>query len=186
MNSAADRDRWNDRYRSGHEGRTPLMLGRNLHHFPRAGRALDVAGGSGQAAVILAARGFTVTVADISAVALEEAAARAERSKVELTTCEIDLEVDPFPPGPWDLITCFDYLDRRLFPVMIANLADDGLLAVSLATRTNLERHERPGERYLLDDGELPSLLTGLSTVLYTEGWGIDGRHTAEAIAKKL
>lgn len=186
MNTTSDRDRWDARYRSGEEGGTPLMLGRSLHHFPRSGLALDVAGGPGQAAVILAARGMTVTLADISQVALDLAVERAERSRVGLTTCLIDLAAEPLPPGPWDLITCFNYLDRDLFPAMIDELADGGLLAVSLATTSNLERHERPSARFLLDDGELRSLLEGLSIVRYEEGWSLDGRHTAEAIAKKL
>ena len=77
-----DRDRWNGRYAAGEEGGTPLMLGRNLHLFPREGRALDVAGGPGQAAVILAARGLTVTVCDVSDVALEMAEERAASSRV--------------------------------------------------------------------------------------------------------
>lgn len=186
MNAAIDREKWNARYRDGGAGGAPVMLGRNLHHFPRCGRALDMAGGSGHAALILAARGLSVTVADISEVALEQAAAQAERSKIELTTSHVDFEVDRFPPGPWDLITCFNYLNRDLFPTMIENLTyAGGMLAVSLATRTNLERHERPGERFLLDDDELRSLLDGLSVVLYREGWSLDGRCRADAIAKK-
>jgi hypothetical protein len=57
------------------------------------------------------------------------------------------------------------------------------MLVVSIATRTNLERHERPGPRYLLDDGELRSLLDGLELLVYRERWNLDGRHTADAIA---
>jgi SAM-dependent methyltransferase len=180
-----DRKRWDDRYRAGAEGGTPLMLGRHLHLFPRSGRAIDLAGGPGQAAVILAARGLEVTLVDSSEVALELAAERAERSGVTLDLVNRDLSSEPMPPGPWDLISCFNYLDRALFPVMTAALAPGGLLAVTLATRTNLERHRRPGPRYLLDDGELPSLLGGLSPLYYREGWSLDGRHTAEAIVTR-
>ena len=181
-----DRERWNRRYAAGHEGGTPLMLGRNLHLFPRSGRALDVAGGPGQAAVILAARGLDVTLCDVSEVALEMAAARAESSRVELETRNVDLAVDPFPTGPWDLITCFNYLDRALFPTMIGELADGGQLAVTLATTSNLDRNERPGPAFLLDDGELPSLLGDLAIEYYSEGWQLDGRHTAEALARRV
>lgn len=181
-----DRDRWNTRYRAGEEGGTPIMLGRDLFLFPRSGRALDVAGGPGQAAVILAARGMDVTLTDISEVALDLATARAERSGVALEVVETDLTADPLPPGPWDLITCFNYLDRSLFPTMIEALADGGMLAVSMATRSNLERHPRPRAHHLLDDRELPALLGELSVVLYREGWGLDGCHRAEAIARRL
>ena len=186
MNTSDDAERWNARYRGGEEGGTPLMLGRDLHLFPRSGRALDVAGGPGQAAVILAARGLEVTLTDISEVALALAAERAERSRVGLDLVEIDLATEPLPAGPWDLITCFNYLDRELFPAMIANLAPGGMLAVSLATRSNLERNERPRAHHLLEDGELPSLLDGLSILLQREGWNLDGRHCAEVIARKV
>ncbi len=162
------------------------MLGRNLHLFPREGRALDVAGGPGQAAVILAARGLDVTICDVSEVALEMATARAESSRVELTIVQADLVVDPLPPGPWDLITCFNYLDRALFPPMIEELADGGQLAVAIATASNLERNEHPRRDFLLEDGELPSLLGDLTVEYHDEGWKLDGRHSAEAIARKL
>ena len=187
MNSdVSDRERWNRRYAEGEEGGTPLMLGRNLHLFPRSGRALDVAGGPGQAAVILAARGLDVTLCDVSEVALEMATERAERSKVGIEVAQVDLANEPLPSGPWDLITCFNYLERDLFPAMIEQLADGGQLAVMLATRTNLERNEHPAERFLLDDGELPGLLGDLAVEYYEEGWKLDGRHCAEALARKV
>lgn len=182
----SDRERWNGRYTDGEEGGTPLMLGRNLHLFPRSGRALDVAGGPGQAAVILAARGLDVTVCDVSDVALDLAATRAENSRVELVTVNADLTVDPLPSGPWDLITCFNYLDRSLIPLMIEELAEGGRLALTLATTTNLERNEHPRREYLLTDGELPSLLDGLAIEYYEEGWKLDGRYCAEAMARKV
>jgi tellurite methyltransferase len=182
----SDRERWNARYRNEEPGGTPLLLGRNLHLFPRLGRALDVAGGDGQAGAILAARGLEVTVADVSDVALALAAERAARSRLTLQTLQIDLTAEPFPDGPWHVITCFNYLDRDLFPAMIDNLAEGGYLGLSLATRSNLERHEHPAQRWLLNDGELPSLLGGLALVHHREGWGLDGRHTAEVLARKL
>jgi len=187
MNSElGDRQRWNDRYAGGEEGGTPLMLGRNLHLFPRSGRALDVAGGPGQAAVILAARGLEVTVCDVSDVALEMAGERAARSGVQIETVAADLTDDRLPPGPWDLITCFNYLDRTLFPRMINELADGGRLALTIATRSNLERNEHPRAEFLLDDGEMPSLLGDLAIEYYEEGWKLDGRHCAELIARKV
>ncbi|MFV0257310.1 MAG: methyltransferase domain-containing protein [Acidimicrobiales bacterium] len=182
----SDRDRWNARYRDGDVGGTPIMLGRDLHQFPRQGRGVDVAGGAGEAAAILAARGMDMTVIDVSDVALARAAERAATARVELTLLELDLTVAPFPPGPWDLITCFNYLDRALFPVWIDSLAPGGMLAVTLATRRNLERHDRPSEPFLLDDGELPSLLGGLELVRIHEGWDLNGRHTASAIARRV
>jgi 2-polyprenyl-3-methyl-5-hydroxy-6-metoxy-1,4-benzoquinol methylase len=181
--ASSDRDRWNARYRQSDRAGVPVLLGRDLHLLPRSGRALDVAGGSGAAAAILAARGLTVTVVDVSDVALALAAERAEQSRLQVETRQIDLTAEPLPEGPWAVITCFDYLDRSLFAPMVEQLAPGGMLVVSIATRTNLERHERPGPRYLLDDGELRSLLDGLELLVYRERWNLDGRHTADAIA---
>ncbi len=182
----SDRERWNARYRNEEPAGTPLLLGRNLHLFPRSGKAIDVAGGDGQAGAILAARGLEVTVADVSDVALGLAEERAARNRIPLTTLQIDLVSEPFPAGPWDVITCFNYLDRSLFPVFAEQLADGGWLGLSIATRSNLERHQHPSAQYLLDDGEMPSLLESLSIVHYQEGWSLDGRHTAEVLARKL
>lgn len=60
--------------------------------LPRAGRALDVAGGAGRNAVWLARRGLAVTCADSSAVGLELAAAAADDAGVPLATARCDLE----------------------------------------------------------------------------------------------
>src|SRR5262245_50965550 len=71
--SAAERDRWDARYRDGaYESRThaTALLAAWLPRLPR-GAALDVACGAGRNALYLAAQGFAVTALDISAVALE-------------------------------------------------------------------------------------------------------------------
>ena len=52
--------------------------------------------------------------------------------------------------GPWDLILCCHYLHRPLFPAIAAALAPGGLFVFTQPTRTNLERHARPGAPFLL------------------------------------
>ncbi len=180
-----DRERWNERYRAGAESGVPPLLGRELHRLPRSGRALDVAGGTGQVAEILAARGLDTTVADVSDVALQRVAERAEDSGRTITTRCIDLVADGLPSGPWDVITCFNYLNRPLLGTVADELRPGGLLLVVIATRTNLERHERPSRRFLLDEGELPTLIGELTIELHREEWGLDGRHCAELVARR-
>jgi hypothetical protein len=41
--------------------------------------------------------------------------------------------------------------------------------------QANVERHEKPPARFLLEDGELPTLVTGLAIVHYEEGWLAEG-----------
>jgi SAM-dependent methyltransferase len=146
--------------------------------------ALDVAGGMGADALWLAGRGFAVTLADFSRVALERAAAAAARAGLRLHTLDIDLETAPLPAGPWDVIHCANFLWRPLFPAFARTLAPGGLLLVRHPTRRNLERHAHPSARHLLEEGELPGLVSGLEILDHAEAW-IDGRHEAQLVARR-
>ncbi len=183
--SGADRERWDRRWSEADVSGSGSLawLDALLALGPRGGRALDVAAGAGRAALWLARAGFDVLAVDVSPVALArlDAAARAEGLRVE--TRALDLERDPLPPGPFDWITCFAYLQRGLFPELRARLAPGGLVVCEIATVHNLERHERPGRRFLLEPGELPRLLEPLEIVYADEGWRED-RHLARAAGR--
>ena len=182
----ADRRRWDARYREHEPGlRQPsrsLVALADL--MPQGGRALDVAGGTGRHALWLARRGLDVTLADLSGVALELARREAARAGLPLRTLAIDVEAEPLPPGPWDLVLCVDFLWRPLFEAIPAALAPGGLLVVVHPTRSNLRRHTRPGPRHLLGDRELPGLVRGLEVLRYEEGWTEQGRHEARLVAR--
>jgi SAM-dependent methyltransferase len=154
-------------------------------YLPRRGRALDVAGGAGRHGIWLAQRGLDVTIADISARGLALAREEAAAAGVRITTLETDLELAPFPTGPWDLIVSICYLLRPLFAAYPSALAPGGILAVVQPTKKNLERHDKPPADFLLDDGELPRLVGGLEVLHYEEGWLADGRHDAVIVAKR-
>lgn len=187
--SQADREKWDARYREGWpEGAEPSPWLVSLDPIlPRVGRALDLAGGAGRHAVWLARRGLHVLVADVSEVGLGLARATAGRAGVLVETRAIDLEAEPLPEGPWDVVLSFHFLRRELFAQLPGVMAPGGLLVFDHQTRSNLERHPRPPAAFLLDDGELPSLVapTGLEVVRYEEGWLDEGRHEARMIARK-
>lgn len=183
----ADRIRWDARHlkQAGRlQGPSPFVASLD-GLLPRQGRALDVAGGTGRHALWLARRGLDVTLADISGVALEIAAGRADREGLPLRTVTIDLKAEPTPDGPWDLIVCVDFLWRPLLAELPMALPPGGLLLVAHPTRSNQRRHERPGPRHLLDDGELPGLVRGLEVLLDEEGWTPEGRHEARLVARR-
>jgi tellurite methyltransferase len=186
--SAADRAKWDARYRTqGAESTTPSPFLTGLAEIPHQGRALDVAGGAGRNALWLARRGLEVTLLDISGEAL--ALARAAAGDLPLTTIAADLEEAPLPPGPFDVITCFNFLRRELFAAFPAALAPGGLLVFLQPTVSNLERHPRPPAAFLLDDGELPRLVQGLEILRYEEGWSSDAdepRCEARLVARKV
>ncbi len=123
--SLDDQVRWDKAYRerkAGSQEPSPFLVAME-GMLPIRGRALDIAGGAGANAVWLARRGLEVTVADISPVGLALAERNAEFEGLRLRTLKIDLEQDPFPPGPWDLIVCVRFLWRPLFAVIPDELA---------------------------------------------------------------
>jgi SAM-dependent methyltransferase len=159
---------------------------RNL--LPRSGgRALDLAGGSGRHSFWLAGCGFDVTLADISEAGLTIARGEAERRALALETVCADFEREPIPAGPWKVILCFHYLHRPLFGEFARCLTGDGVLVFAQPTVLNLERHPRPGRRYLLEEGELGDLAirNHLEIIHLQEGWSAEGRHEGLLVARR-
>ena len=183
--SQADRDKWNTRYQqaAAPDQVSPFLL-TIADQLPGHGTALEVAGGAGANALWLARRGLQVTLLDIAEQALQRAQTAAAREDLTLETLASDLDTDPLPPGPHNLITCLNFLDRRLFPTIPTRLRPGGLFVYLQPTRKNLERHCHPSARFLLEDGELPSLVTGLEILRYEEAW-FDGRHEARLVARR-
>jgi tellurite methyltransferase len=176
----ADSGKWNARYGEEAASLQPSpFLAQVSEVLPRTGRALDVAGGSGRNARWLAQHGLTVTVADISDVALARAAQEG------FATVLVDFDVDPLPEGPWDLIFVNHFLHRPLFAQIPSRLAPEGLVVVAHPTVTNLERNPHPGRKFLLEPGELRLLAHGLEIVSFDEAWRENGWHEARLVARR-
>ncbi len=102
---------WEDFYRPGHKpwsGRPNQALVTELTDQPvpvGRGRALDLGCGAGADAIWLAQQGWAVTGLDISAAALDHAAAEAEAAGVagRIEWLRRDLD-DGLPEGEWDLV----------------------------------------------------------------------------------
>ena len=195
--SQDERQRWDDRYRRGAKIGDPGTLLPSLHDLlPTAGRALDLAGGSGAQALWLASRGLDTTLLDISSAALALATVEAEVRGVTLRTVQMDLDIESPPPGPWDVILCRHYLNRDLVPVLIDALAEQGLLIMAQQTVCNLERHVHPSRRFLLNRGEMLELVRAfrpsnppefaLDVLSYGEDWSDGGCHEARLVARRV
>lgn len=196
----SDRARWNARYaaraarssRRAAAGAPSAFLTERTELLPTSGAAVDLAGGTGSDALWLAERGLDVTLVDVSDTACAEATARAVAEGRSLDVVRVDLTEDPVPPGPWDLVLVHHWLDREVWRTLPAQLAPGGVLLLCQPTRTNLERHERPGPRWLLDDGEglqfAQELIAGddtLELLEASEGWGTEGRHEARLVLRR-
>ena len=133
----------------------------------------------------MAEHGFDATLLDISEVGLQIAREEADARGLHIATVCADLEEQPLPTGPWHVILSFHYLQRSLITQFATQLAPGGVLFFVQPTVRNLERHDRPSQRFLLEEGELITLAqrAGLEAQLYEEGWSEEGRHEALLIA---
>ena len=182
-----DQEKWDAKYRSADDvpSQPSILLTDLADLLPLQGRGLDLAGGAGRHAIWLAQRSLKITLADISPVGLKLAEQRAQEAGVEISTICVDLESEPPPEGPWQLIVLFQFLWRPLFGIFPRLLAPGGLMILSQPTRSNLTRHARPPEPFLLEDGELPTLVQDLELLVYQKGWSTEGRHDALIVARK-
>lgn len=182
----SDRIRWDQRYAEHNEikGVPPTWLEEIEDELPRQGRALDVAAGSGRLALWLAHRGLEVKAVDISSVGLALASQAAQADGLHFEIVRADLEAEPLPSGPFDVITCFHYRQRDLFPFFQERLMPGGILIAELATVPNLERHPHPSLRYLAEAGELRQDCAPLEILYYREGW-FDGHASARVVARR-
>lgn len=178
-----DREKWDARYaaETGGERTPPAWLEGHDELLPREGRALDVAAGSGRISRWAAARGLDVTAVDISAVGL----ALLSEAVPDVRTVRRDLEVEPrLPRGPYALVACFHYRQPALWPAMKAVLEPGGVLIAEALTVLDLELHEHPSKRWLVESGELEEQAVGLEILYREEDW-FEGRHVARLIARK-
>ncbi len=181
-----DRERWDARYAEGGALAPEAVAWLDIlaGALPRSGRALDVAAGRGRVALRLAQRGLSTTAVDVSPRGLALAEAAAHAAGLPLETFALDLESEPLPDGPFDVITCFNYLQWELMDAMAERLAPSGHLVVEHPTLTNLERNARPSRRFLVEPGRLREAARGLEVARYEEGW-FEGRHVARLWARK-
>lgn len=154
-----ERARWNEKHRKG---------GHNLPSIPlllyqgrlKKGRALDVAGGRGENAAILALAGWRVTLADLSDEAVLLARARARELKADVHIVQADALRLPFR-GPFDTIVVTRFIERSIAGELTRLLSPGGTIFCE-------QSMEGIAEAYCVKPGELPTLYSSLEVVLDT------------------
>ncbi len=189
MNSDA-RGRWDARYRASAGNSEPaVFLNEVAHLLPESGSMLDIAGGAGRNALWFARRGFATTVVDISTEALALAADAARAGRLDIECINRDVEADGLPTGRvWDVALMHLFWNPDVLSLVPGALNPGGLLLLAQPTVLNLERHQRPGRRFLLELGELAATAQQMDDVEVLEasdGWRDSGRHEARLIARK-
>jgi tellurite methyltransferase len=187
--SAAERDKWDARYRDGaYESRThpTALLAEWLPRLAR-GRALDVACGAGRNALFLAANGYAVTALDISSVALERGRRSADERalSVEWLCADLDDYVERvLPAGTFDLIVWVRYIHDTLMPSLIARLDTGGTLLCEQHLQTTAQVAGPTSPAFRLALGELERSAQGLSVVHSHEGLIVDPDGRTVALAQ--
>jgi rhodanese-related sulfurtransferase len=167
------------------EGASPWLL-ECVDLLPRGGRALDVACGAGRHALLLASAGFEVRAVDRDAEKIDQLAAAARRLGLPLEAEVLDLERPGVELGEagYALVVVVHYLHRPLFPALLRALAPGGLLLYETFTLEQAQRGKPSNPEFLLEPGELPSLVAGLEVLREREG-DFEGRSLAAVAARR-
>jgi len=179
---------WDARYREGRgmPDEPSALLVQNRALLPAAGRALDIAMGSGRNALYLASLGFRVTGVDVSTVAVELCREKAARLGLAVEAIVADLEHYRLPVDTYELIINFHYLQRTLAGPIVRALKRGGLLVFESFTVDQLQYSYGPKDpAFLLRPGELAKMFSGLETVLYFEGV-VEGDRGPKAVAQLI
>jgi SAM-dependent methyltransferase len=152
-------DRWTE----------PLpFLVAQLDRLPR-GRALDLAMGLGRNAVYLARQGWTVDGVDLLLPAVQKAMALASSFGVRLNGIVADLKEYEIRPASYDLICCFYFLERRLFPVILQGLRPGGAVLYQSVMIDQLALRPDFPKEHCLKHNELLDIFRDLRVLYYRE-----------------
>ena len=148
------------------------------HLLPVGGSVLDVACGHGRHTRWFAQHGHAVTGVDRSAEAIAAVAGLGRAIKADIEN------------GPWPLEgECFDavvvtnYLWRPLLPRIVASVAPGGVLIYETFALGNetVGKPSRPD--FLLREGELLQVVTGLQVVAFEDGFSTNPDRFVQRVA---
>ena len=166
-----DRKKWDEKY-SGDTflyGKEPAAyLKESIGKLPK-GKALDIAAGEGRNAVFLAENGCDVDAVDISAIGLKKAAKLAAEKNCQINTVVADLTTYKIEANTYDVIVNFYYLQRDLFPQIIAGLKEDGVVVFETFTTDHLQINSKMKREYCLEKNELKKAFSELEIIEYKE-----------------
>ena len=157
----------------------------NIELLPK-GRALDVALGAGQNATYLAKMGFEVEGVDISPEVVSSALELARNFGVNLRAQVADLEGNyNIEKGAYNVIICFNYLQRSLIPQIKDGLRKGGMVVYETFIVDQAQFGKPKNPDYLLRHNELLDMFRDFRCLCYREGIVESQRAIASIIAEK-
>jgi len=184
--SSKDKEKWNHKYGVPEyiTGKEPVeWLKDHSGLLNGKGSALDIASGEGRNAVFAAENGYQTLAVDISTTGLEKARALADEKGVSIETQLVDLDNWKIEQNAFDLILCFNFLDRRIFPTIKSALKPGGLIFYETFTIDYLKYSSFKRE-WVLEHNELLDAFRELHILGYREV-DTNGKAFASLIAIK-
>lgn len=164
---------WDERFRKGNYPLDPdpsPVLQQYVETFP-AGRALDIATGTGRNSVFLAEQGYTVDALDKSREGLKIARENAEKRGVadNCTWIHADAFEFSYPEDTYDVITIEAFQIMSRLTDIKAALAPGGILYYQSHMRTTDSLDFGPAERCRVGANELLRACLDLTVLHYRE-----------------
>ena len=163
------------------------FLVENIDLLP-VGRALDIAMGSGRNAIYLARMGFQVEGIDMSPEAVQDALESARKASLALKADVVDLEgTYRIKKDYYDLIICFNYLQRSLMQQIKDGLRTGGMVVYETFIVDQAQLFGKPSNPdYLLKHNELLDFFRDFRCLRYREGIIENRAALASIIARKV
>jgi tellurite methyltransferase len=172
-----ERDRWNERYRSGTHGMLPpdeLLVNAFDRYiepiFPEAGVALDFAGGAGRHAVYLASKGWKVSLVDVAEAGLVNARKNAGNLADQIEFSVADLDRFHASGEAFDVVLVFFFVRREILQELVKVLRPGGLLIYKAYTHEQKRFGGGPtNPSYFFERNELLNSFRKLHVLHYAE-----------------
>jgi len=135
----------------------------------------------------LPSRDFQALAVDRNTTALDALSEEAKLRRLSLRTQVVDLEDGPpfLDPDSFDLIVVVHYLHRPLFPGLVRALRPGGVLVYETFTRAQAARGKPTNPAFLLEPGELLTLVRPLQVLARREG-EFEGKMLASVVATAI
>lgn len=186
--SLKDKEKWNAKYDKDNfiTGKDPCeWLQMHTELLGRKGKVLDIAGGEGRNSVFAASLGYEEVVCmDISDIALAKAQTLASEKNVKITILSADLDNSSLPEKEYDLVLCFNFLERRLFPEIKKTLKPGGIVIYETFTVDCL-KYSNFRKQWVLEQNELLKAFGDFRILRYREV-DDDPKGYASLVAEKL
>jgi len=158
----------------------------NIDLLPK-GRALDVAMGAGRNAIYLAKMGFDVEGVDMSPEAVSNTLESARKASVTMRAQIADLDGDyHIEKGVFDVIICFNYLQRSLIPQIKDGLRKGGMVVYETFIVDQVQFGKPKNPDYLLRHNELLDMFRDFRCLRYREGVFESRKAIASIVAQKV